>query len=158
MDILTSSLRLHSTLEHITNGQKADLMPELRRLLLADPEVPRATTGVAWVLPQWLDAKVEQMDAIPQLQALYRDVVEVLVEVFDAHDLLAKRLWAVGVLFGTSSGGCRLRRRLLLAFLGPKLPAVLELGDAHGFEDRIEHGGAASWGGGCGCFAWACCR
>lgn len=158
IDVLTRSFRLHGALENVTDSQKTNLVPELRRLLLADSEVPCATTCVARILPQRLYAKVEQVDAVPQLQALYRDVVEVLVEVLHAHNLVAKRLWAVGVFFGSGGGGGRLRRRLLLALLGPELPAVLELGDTHGFEDGIEHGGAASWRRGCGCLRRAWCR
>ena len=86
------------------------------------------------------------MDAIPELQALNGDVVEVLVKVLYADDLVTKWLWAVRILFCAGSGRGRLRRRLLLAFLGPKLPAVLELRNAHGFEDGVQHCRAARRG------------
>ena len=83
------------------------------------------------------------MDAIPKLKILNRDVVEVLIEVLHADNLIAKWFRAVRVFLCAGSGRGRLWRRLLLTLLGPKLPAVLELGDAHRFEDGIQHGGAA---------------
>lgn len=135
-------------------------MPKLTGLLLADAEVVRATLCVTGVFPDGLDAEVEQVDRVAQLEVLDGDVVEVLVEVLDADDLLAERLRSAGVLFGAANGrrGRRLRRRVLLSLLRPELPAVLELWNAHGFEDVIEHGGTACGGGGGGSFGGGCGR
>ena len=93
---------------------------------------------------------MEKMYRVPQLQVLHRDVIEVLVELLDADDLVAQRLGARSVFFGGSGG--HVFGRGLLAFFCPEEPFEAELGDAHGFEDGVEHGGAAGGRGGCGLF------
>lgn len=158
LEVLTSPLRLYSTLKNVSNRKEANLMPKLRSVFFAYPKVPRAATSVTWVLPKGLDTKMEEVDAVPQLQAFHRDVVEVLIKVFDAHDLLTERLGTVGIFLGSGSGGGGLRWWLLLTLFGPELPAVLEFWNAHGFENGIQHGGAAGWRCGCGCLGRARCR
>lgn len=98
-DGLTSTLGLDSTLQNVTHGKQAKLVPELRRNVLADLEIPRTTARVSWVFPDWLDAHVEEVNRVSQLQALDRNVVEVLIKLFDANNLLAEWLWPRCVLF-----------------------------------------------------------
>ena len=90
---LTSTLGLDCALQNVANGKQAEFVPELRRNVLADLEVPRTTSRVSGVFPHWLDAHVKEVNRVPQLQILNWDVVEVLVELLDADDLLAERLW-----------------------------------------------------------------
>jgi hypothetical protein len=115
-------------------------MPKLRRFVLADAEIIRATARIPRILPQRLNAQMKQMNRISQLQALKRDIVKVLIELLDADDLVTQRLRAIRKLLGSQVlgvGGGGRRRCLLLAPFRPELPAEAEFGHAHGFEDVV---------------------
>ena len=57
--LLTSTLRLYGTLQHIAYSEQAELMPELWRNILADLEVPSTTPRVSRIFPHRLDSHVE---------------------------------------------------------------------------------------------------
>jgi hypothetical protein len=76
----------------------------------------------------------------------------VLVELLDADDLVTERLGPRSVLLRLCGF---VFRSSLLALLGPEHPLVAELGNAHRFEDGVEHGGTTRWRCGCRLLLWS---
>lgn len=77
--------------ELLANGQHQHLLPKLLAHMILDPKRPRATMDVSRILPDGLHAAFEEMDAVPHLEILQRQLVEALPKRFDRDDGFQQR-------------------------------------------------------------------
>ena len=74
--------------ELFANGHHQDFFPEILGLRLGDAKRPGATLDVSWVFPHRLDATLEEVDGVFELEAAQGEGVEDFPEWFDGDDVV----------------------------------------------------------------------
>ena len=133
-------------LQLLADSQQLHAGPDVRPIALGHAEGPAAAEHVAAVLPDGLEAGLEQVDALAHLDLVDGGVVVIPPEILNALDLRAQLLQLRVVLAAAAA------LLLLLLLLGglavePHVPVVLGRQRAHGLEE-VALGVVALLGGG----------
>lgn len=83
---------IKDALQLLPNGQQLHPRPDIRADALGHAEGPAAAVDVATVLPDWLEAGLEEVDGLAHLYLVDGGVVVVAPEVLHALDLAAQLL------------------------------------------------------------------
>lgn len=99
----TTHTIVNDALQLLANGQQLDASPKVRADGLWHAECPAAAVDVAAVLPDGLEAGLEEVDGLAHLDVLDGGVVVVAPKVLDRLDLRAN-LFELGRVLGLASG------------------------------------------------------
>ena len=118
--------RLQIRRKLLPNSKHQHLLPEPLTLILLNAERPRSAVDVAAVLPNRLDAALEEVHRVLQLKGMHGEIIEEAPEWFEGHDVVENEGDALVVGFS------------LAVFVVVEVPGVFEGRRTH----AMEHGQA----------------
>ena len=92
--------RLDDINKLLTHSQHKDLLPEIKRLRFRHAERPGSTFNVTRVLPHGLDAALEKVHRVLQLEGVKGEGIEDLPERFGGYDVFLQEGEAAFVVLG----------------------------------------------------------